>query len=259
MTGISIRASKRGISLLATVLFSAGILLGLTISAGVTWAEIEALLYASHALVDRLTTVRCPLALSSAGTGSVEATFVNPSSESSEFTVEIELSQQNGTSRNISTFFTLEPGEKRSQLWTVGREEMIWGRVILVSIYETHPANLVNVLPSRQGSCGILILGSGKMGGERAVHWLFFLAITCLLTGAALGMYNRRPLTGVKISAGIASAILAILVLFSLFTAITRWWGLSLFFMTLSLLMIVVIITEFLLFSSEAKRLYTDW
>ncbi len=253
------QSGRRGVSLIAAFLFSAGILAGLTLSAGVTWAEVEALLFASHTLENRLATVRCPLALSSAGTGSVEATFSNPSSEASEFTIEIELSQQNGSSRNISAFFMLEPGEKRSQLWMVGREEMIWGRAILVNIYETHPANLVNVLPSRQGSCGILILGSGKMGGEQAVRWLLFLTITCLLTGAALGTYNRQPLTGVKISAGIASAILAILVLFSLFTALTRWWGLSLFFMMLSLLMIGVVITEFVLFPTEAKQSYTDW
>ncbi|RPH57114.1 MAG: hypothetical protein EHM81_12045, partial [Chloroflexi bacterium] len=74
-------------------MFSFGILLGILLSAVITWANFEAVFYGFARLsTDQLGTLSCPLLMTSADTRTVSAEFTNPGSKSTQILVRADIS-----------------------------------------------------------------------------------------------------------------------------------------------------------------------
>jgi len=228
--------------------FFLGIMLGLALSAGVVWGEIEARLYTSFTATSGLRTLECPLMLAPAESGIVTATFDNLTDELAKPVIRLETSHPGGA-RQTSQALSLAPGTTQTLNWTVGADDAIFGRLILVSVYQSQ----YRQLPSRLGCCGILVLGLFGLSGSQTFTLTFAVSILGLMVGGALWLLRMRSLGGPVLAVTNAGGVLAAIVLAGMLSALPRWWGLTLFCLALTVLMIGVIVTEFILFPTVNK------
>ena len=228
--------------------FFLGIMLGLALSAGGVWGEIEARLYTSFTATSGLRTLECPLMLAPAKSGIVTATFDNPTDELAKPVIRLETSHPGGA-RQTSQALSLAPGATQTLNWTVGADDAIFSRLILVSVYQSQ----YRQLPSRLGLCGILVLGLFGLSGSQTFTLTFAVSILSLMVGGALWLLRMRSLGGPVLAVTNAGGVLAAIVLAGMVSSLPRWWGLTLFCLALTVLMIGVIVTEFILFPTVNK------
>ena len=234
---------RKNLYLPGAILFFVGILLGLILTAWSAWGQIEAYLLVFRSGELDIASIRCPLMLNSNETGLVSATFDNPTAESISPTVFAVIGRI-GQVRTETSLLTLAPGEKSLLSWKVGPGDKVFGGLILVNIFETSQRNFL----THQGSCGIPV--SFLPGFSGMQEFLFTLATSLLLliVGATLWVIGHFPLKGVIESATNAGAALAVLVVLGLSSIFPDWWGLGLFCLFASIMLIVVIVTQFMLF-----------
>ena len=119
--------------------------------------------------------------LAPAELGFVTATFDNPTDELVKPVIRLEVSHPAGA-RQTSQTLSLASGATQTLKWTVGSDDMIFSRLILVSVYQSQ----YRQLPSRQGSCGILVLGLFGIRGSQTFILIFAASILSLMVGGAL-------------------------------------------------------------------------
>ncbi len=230
------------LSLLGGLIFLAGVLLELSLSGAVLWGELEARTYTPQIGFAGLG-VKCPFVLSPSESGMVSAAITNTLDEEASPVVTAEISRADGE-QQLSQTLTLIAHETRTLHWTVDPSEIIFGRLILVNIVQSPYSDL----PSRQGACGILVLSFFNLNGIQVFLLLFFTSIMITLLGAAIWLRANGPLNDLQRSMGQASMIMAGIATAGLLAALPRWWGLILFFDFITLIIMAVILTEFVLF-----------
>lgn len=233
------------LSLLGALLFLAGVLAGLLLSATVVWGESEARIYTSYNGERRLK-VQCPLMLSPVESAAVSASIINSSNEEIKPVVSVEVSQPK-VPRKESRTLTLAPGGSEAVQWTVDPSDVIFERMILVNILQSQYRDN----PSRLGSCGIFILSLFGLPGAQTFALAFAVSLVAMLSGAALWLYVRWPLNRLATNIAQISTVLFVITILALLTTIPRLWGLTLILDALILLIFGVIITEFGLFSQK--------
>jgi len=235
------------LSLLGALLFLAGVLVGLSLSAVVTWGESEARIYTSYNGETRLK-VKCPLMLSPVESAVVSAAIINPTDEEIKPVVSVEISRTK-IPRKVSQTLLLEPGESETVQWSVDPSDVIFERLILVNILQSQYRDN----PSRLGSCGIFLFSLPGMNGMQTFSLVFAVSLVAMLSGGALWLYARWPLNKLAMNIAQISTVLLGMTILALFSTLPRWWGLTLFFDALILLIMGVIITEFGLFSQKYR------
>ena len=236
-------------AILGGLAYLGGIVLGLMLCGWTFWGELEAALLVPQTASLSFKTLKCPMMIVSTESGIVSATFDNPTPAVIQPSVRLEISHGK-TTRTEGLVLTLAPGDVKELQWKVSSEDLVFGRLILVSLYE----NSYGDYPSHQTSCGILVSRLPSPSGRQ-----IFIAslITCLLSisaGLILWRYGNSPLRGINQSVAQASTVLTVVLLAGLVSTLPRLWGLTGFLLFVSLLIIVVIITEFVLFPSSASR-----
>lgn len=236
---------KRLSATLGLLLFITGILLGLTLSGAMLWAEIEAILYDQRSAESSLKTLRCPFMLAEGEPGTITAAFTNSTDVLITASVSAMFSHVGGENTR-DEFIPLKPGETQERQWNVGAGELIFERLILVNILASYQHKL-----STQGmTCGILVFNTPGLSGIQTFRIAFGLGTISILLGAGLWFLGNRPLAGLIRNVSSAGATLGVFVIAATLTTIPRWWGLTGFFTVGSLLIFGVIITDFILFPS---------
>ena len=236
------------LSSLGILIFLAGILLEISLSAGVLWGEIEARAYTPQ-IGDLGLAVKCPIMLSPSGSGTVSASITNTLDEETSPLVTAEISSVGGQ-QLLSQTLTLAPHETRAIQWTVDSSDMIFGRLILVNIVQSRYSDL----SSGQGTCGILVLNLFKLDGISSFTLLFFASLLCTGLGAALWLRAYWPLDDFRRSTTQACGIMTGMATAGLLAALPRWWGLILFLDALTLIIMAVVLTEFVLFPGRIRN-----
>jgi len=231
------------------LIFSAGILLGLILSGWSLWGQVEAILLVYRTGEQDIVSLQCPVMLASTETGMVSAYFDDPTPEEINPTIQVVIGQV-GRSRTISSVLTLAPGEKKQLQWQVGPGDKVFGGLILVNIFETSQRNF----PTHQGACGIPVSGLPGLSGKLLFILMFGLSLIAIASGAILWLVGRSPLRGLVENATNACAALAVLVILDMLLALPRWWGLSLILFLVTAMLVVIIITQFMLFPTGADR-----
>jgi hypothetical protein len=233
------------------ILFYAGILLGLILSGWSLWGNVEASVLVFRTGEQDLS-LRCPMLLVSSETGMVSADFANPTEDEIRPTVKAVIGRE-GHTRMKSTVLTIAPGAKTQLQWTVGPADEVFGGLILVNVFETSQRNF----PSHQGSCGIPVWSLPLLRGQSGIDvfvLLFLASLIGMAGGAALWVIGNSRLKGLLENATNASAALALLVFLDMVLTFPRWWGLSLLLFLLTLMLVVIIVTQFMLFPTDADR-----
>lgn len=230
---------------LGVLLFVAGSLGGLSLSAAVLWGEVEARVYSSYS-GDRNLQLECPLMISPAESGIVRTEIMNLTDKEIKPVVNAEISQANAARRESQTFI-LAPGENGKGQWLVTSSDAIFNNLILVNILQSQYSNN----PSHWGSCGILLFSLFGLTGMQTFYLLFGGGIMGLLVGGGLWAYVRWPLGQFDLNIAQAGILLAGITTAALISSLLRWWGLILFLDAVSLLVIGVIVVEFILFPKK--------
>ena len=242
------RMKRFAISTLGMLIFLAGILMEVSLSGGVLWGEIEARTY-SPQIGDLGLTVKCPLILSPTESGTVSATITNTLNEETRPVVAAEISQAGGQQR-LSQTLDLAAHQTQGVQWTVDSSYMIFGRLILVNVIQSRYSNL----SSRQGACGILVFNLFGLNGISSFSLVIFTALLCTFLGAALWLRSHWPLNQLGRSTAQACGIMTGMATAGLLAALPRWWGLILFFDFLTLIILAVVLTEFVLFPGRHRN-----
>lgn len=234
---------------LGALLFLAGVMLGLTLSGAVVWAESESVIYSSYNGETRLV-IRCPVMISPAQSAVIEAEIVNQTKEDIKPVVTAEISHGK-VPREIKQTISLGPRASRTVDWVVDSSDAIFERLILVNALQSPYRDN----PSRSGSCGIFIFGLFGLGGMQTFALVFAASVLLMLSGGGLWVYARRPLDQFSESVVRINSILSGLTIVSLLCALTHRWGLTIFFDVVIVLILGVILTEFVFLGEKHRNL----
>ena len=227
---------------LGGLLMLIGVLIGLALSATATWGEIEAGVYTPYNADNRFG-LKCPLMLAPDEMGVVQATIVNQTTDVITPQVSVEISHAPMPIRNDQTV-SLKARESTTVQWTVSGEDVIYQHLILVTVLQLRYRDN----PSRLGACSILLFGLFGIGGKGTLMIIMIFCLAAMLSGAWLWRSSRGLLDEFSTNlARIGITLMAITVL-SFISMLLRWWGLTLFFDALILLVIGVILTDFGIF-----------
>ncbi len=224
---------------LGAYLFVFGLLVGMLFAALVAWANMEASLFdASYLVADApFRGLSCPPMMTSDETVTVAATFRNPSGTRRLRSIRVHISHGFVTlMREETASFFLEPGESQRLAWTVTPEDAAWGRLVLVRVHELR--NLP--LPSRTGSCGILVVGLPQATGAQVTAVMVGLSIILMVVGAFLWISGHgkahRPMEFAQSAILVAGGVVVAAMLFSMM-------GVWLISGLLSLLVLLLLLT----------------
>ena len=83
---------------------------------------------------------------------------------------------------------------------------------------------------------------------------MFVTSLIGMVAGAVLWVIGNSPLRGLIGNATNACAALTVLVVLDLLLIFPGWWGLSLLLFLLTIMLVVIIFTQFMLFPTDAAR-----
>jgi hypothetical protein len=240
------KSQKRIIRLLSVLVFSAGVLLGLALSAGAVWGDLEATLFGVSITADAsLRTLKCPVMMTTTESGTVAATFSNPTGRQISPKIQTHISHGYVTlKREIRTRVRLAPGESQQLEWPVASDDAAYGYLILVKVLALgqYP------LPSRQGSCGILVVNLPSFTGKQIVALSFATSLLSMVLGAALWVVGSQPLSKRGRAAVRAMSCIAAAVLAAMLSALLGWWVLGGVLLVIAVLLVAQVVIHFWLY-----------
>lgn len=237
-----IKNPKRWLRTLGLYVFLVGVLLGMFFTALLAWADFEAFLFdaSRDSNAANLESLRCPFLLNRHETGTVSATFANPTDQVRRRTVDTHISH--GfilLMREERTRFDLAPGEKRTFQWTISPEDAAWGRFILIRIHVQRNTPL----PARTGSCGILVVDLPYGNGTQITVVIIGASLLLMAVGAALWLGGMDPPRKPRRAVDYLTLSLAPVTLLALIFGVTGFWLGSGLLLLLILILVVSIVT----------------
>ena len=183
---------NRRLRTIGAILFSAGFVIGFVIFAGMVWADFEGAMFDTAIRGEkRLRTLRCPVVISEKEMGTISATFHNSLDRPVQFAIRTRISQGFVTlMREEKALLPVDAGGTEGLQWTVTPDEAAYGRVILVKVLlmGNYP------LPSRQATCGVLVLDVPFLTGSQALALGVSASLAFLALGGALWLFGSWPL-----------------------------------------------------------------
>jgi hypothetical protein len=226
---------------LSMVLFCVGLLLGMAFVAATVWADLEASLFEpSKAAQEPLSSLRCPLIITPQESGTITATFTNPGERALRRVVRGTISHGfSSLMREVEAQFMLEPGETHRLEWTVTAADAAWRHFILVrvNVLRNYP------LPSRTGSCGVLVMNLPGMTGNQAVALWFTASLVSMVAGLGLWSRATKSSPGPLPDLTRPLILLGAIVVASMLASLIGWWMISGLLLIFALVVTISVIT----------------
>ncbi len=218
---------------LSALLFAVGLLCGMVLFGTVIWADFEAALFSPAIQQDApLRSLRCPVMITRSETGSVTASLRNPLERSTERYVRAHITDGYVTlMRELNSLVPLAPGETQRLEWTVTADDAALERLILVKVIVRgrYP------LPSRQGTCGIVVVDVPILSGNQVFALGFGASLLSVAAGLGLWARASEPAgeAGQQVSRGMGMLCASVVV--GAMVGLVGWWvpGLIIFAITL--------------------------
>jgi hypothetical protein len=207
----------------------------------IVWADFEAVLFNPGLQQEApLRSLRCPTMITESETGTVTASLFNPLERSTERYIQAHITDGYVTlMREVNRSVSLAPGERRRLTWEVTADDAAFERFILVKVIlrGRYP------LPSRQGTCGILVLSVPFLTGDQVFGLGFGAALLCMAGGILLWLQVSDP--HLKRRVARAMGALAGSILVGTTVGLLGWWLPGFIIFLVTLLGIGVIIGHF--------------
>jgi hypothetical protein len=235
------KSTKR---VLGVALFAVGFLLGIALAAGAVWGDLEASLFDRSMKADAtLTTMRCPLLITTDEEGTVSVQVKNPTDREHERYIRTHISDGYLTLiRKVTDRFPVAAGRSETRRWTVTADDAVFDRLIFVRIHlhGRYP------LPSRQGSCGILVINVPFLTGSQLLALTLGPSLLCMALGVGLWVAGSRPLSRRRQNATAAMIMLAVVIVVALVFGFLGWWVLGLICLVIAVLFLGSILRDLL-------------
>lgn len=218
-----------------------GVLVGLVVSAGAVWADLEGNLFnAGLPAEERLTTLRCPIFITPGEEATISATFHNPLERPLRRRVYANVSEGFVTlMRRSEETIIIPPGERVTLSWPIYAEDAAWGRFVLARVYGLRAAPL----PSVTAGCGVWRVPISGVGGQGALA-LAGLMMGALMAGGWWRLWQvRAALTDRQRSVRSLLLALSLAVSISFGANLLTWWAVAAFSLALAILLLLISLT----------------
>ena len=222
---------------IGSIVFFPGIFIGLALAIAAIWADFEGLsYYYSGATYAQFNGLHCPVLMTRSETGTITTTFSNPSNQTYEPYYEMEIGGL--LPRNFEDQLSIPPHTTKSVKWKVDAHDIDLGFFIFAKL-DTLPDA---VYPSREATCGIVVLNVPGLSGNQIFWLLLAFALLGIFIGIMLWENANEPLTGKELNQKNAMQALAILVLLTMLAGFMGWWGPGIILCAVTLLFMVVML-----------------
>lgn len=220
------------------LVFFLGVLLGIFLTVSAAWADLEAIFYGFDSFGGKsLSTLHCPVFMTTTETGRVSVTLRNPEKKKIEPLLRADFSSP-GPYRQVKIRLPLEPGEKKTYTWTVTKEDVDLGFFILVKVFTYAAASL----PFQEATCGILVLNLPGLTGQQVLIASLGLMILGLIFGLVLWQSSYPFLRDRSLEVAWAMRLLAGVILLGVLSSLKGWLLIGILMLILSILLISVFI-----------------
>ncbi len=221
---------------LGSLLFSVGILLGIVLTIVTAWPDYEATLYFVRMASGTLTTLRCPLLITTSETATITATFNNTTDNALSPTARAEFSKL-GVFRTELTKFSVEPHEKKRLEWTISADDVDMQVFALARVFffPQYP------YPSREAACGMFVLDVPWLTGGQIFTIAVGVCLASLLAGLVL-VESRQPPSKRSREMVNAMRVLAVLILAAMLTSFLGMWLAGVALLAISVLLVTTIL-----------------
>lgn len=183
------KKAHKFLSVLSLILFILGIILSVLFIGVASWGGMEGLFFNHDPNNGRtLTSLRCPLLISSQETARISATITNSSSYTVIPRISARISDGYFTVyREESVRQTLKPKSSVKLNWQASAEDAAYGNLLIlvhIKIYSSYP------LPAMNGYCGIVVLDLGAVNGEAVATATGVMAM--ILTNVGWWLWYRQ-------------------------------------------------------------------
>ncbi len=232
---------NRFLRTIGAILFSAGFVIGFVIFSVAVWADFEGAMFDTSMRGERtLRTLRCPVVINAEETGTISATFHNTLDRPVQFAVRARISQGFVTiMREERALLPVDAGGTEGLEWIVTAEDAAYGSVVLVKVLvrASYP------LPSRQATCGVLVLDLPFLSGSQALTLGVSASLFLLALGGGLWLIGSWPLKeGSELDLARGMGALAASVLVGMLVGFLGSWLLGVAVVVVTLLLIVELI-----------------
>ncbi len=229
--------------ILSVIIFAVGALMG-TILIGVTvWTDFEAILFDPGIREDtQLRSLRCPVLMTSKETGTISARIKNSLDRPTEFFIRAHISHGYVTlMREVNNRLALDPGETEHITWEINKDDAAFGSLVLFKV----TAKGGYPLPTRQGTCGVLVINAPYLSGGQIYGLGLALSLIGLVAGGALWIVNNPHMLDPQVQLTRAMVFLTISIIVGIIVSLAGWWVLGALFLVIILLAVGVIIGYF--------------
>jgi hypothetical protein len=219
------QGKKKLFRTLGVIFFYTGVLVGTVLFVLMNWAYFEAYFFFGYSAPSdkTLTTLRCPLFMTTAETGAVTTSITNTSDRDLDVLIRTEISYY-GAARSERVSYAFAAGENRKLSWTVSSDDMVFGHLVMarVFVYGAY------TLPSRSNTCGTVMVNVPGLTGIQLFVIMLAVSLACMATGWGLWLSGSRPMQAGGAIATRAMVIFTGLVLPGILAGIIGWWGVGL-------------------------------
>jgi hypothetical protein len=165
-------------------LYLTGVLLGFVLLALSVWGDIEASTFGVRIRSDeRLSTLKCPVFITKDEVGMISAVIENPTDRDVTPLVRSTITFGFVTLVDeIDQKIEIPAGGSKEVAWKVSEANAAYRRLILTHIYQLSNYSV----PSRQGSCGIVVLPFVGPTGQQVFNASFVISMVLVAVGIAL-------------------------------------------------------------------------
>lgn len=232
------------IILISILLFAFGNIISLYFSSNLLWGEMEALIFAPQADARSLD-LSCPLMIAPTETATISTTINNITDQATKPQVNAFFSYQNDAQVNTQTL-QLDAYSSQPLQWTVDSSNIVFDRLILVSILQRQYRNL----EAHQSQCSIYVFSLFGLSGQNSLMTIFTIGVITSLLGLGMMYQHLKPFSEKTKRMMQVNLLFFILVVLGVFSSLPRLWGLTLFFNATAVLSITVAYVE-ILFSKK--------
>jgi hypothetical protein len=227
--------NKNSLHSIGVILFVLGISLGLILFGMIAWAKLESDFYFgySYQADEPLMSMSCPHIMTFSETKPIIITLKNPTQKVVSPMIEVDISNH-GVYRTIRTQPSIAPGETQVLNWDVTSDDVEFGHLILVKVFVFS----VSVLPSREGTCGILVVNFPVLSGNLLFISLLTLSLISIFVWAGIWIVNQHHMKERIPYATSGMFVLAIIVIAGIIISLLGAWLPSLCLFAVAILLI---------------------
>jgi len=216
------------------------------------WADLEASLFNSaRRTTERLSTLKCPSIITMDEVKIISASFTNTSDR--EIIPLIQTFVTDGFVILMQEQIdkpTIAPGETKSVEVKVTADNAVYNRLILARMHQFS----YGPLPYRNASCGIFVLGISFLTGSQFIILTVITGMILSLSGTGLWLLYFKPIVWDRLTTLHEMIVLVILALLIMVAGLASRWIFGIFLIVLWVLLLVGIISQKLISSSDGSN-----